>query len=238
MNTVFHPASQRGQAHHGWLKSMHSFSFADFFDPEKTGFGQLRVLNDDQVEPGKGFDPHPHRDMEIISIPLAGSLAHKDSEGHSSVIQSGDVQIMSAGHGILHSEYNASASEPVHFLQIWIHTRTKGIPPRYDQKSYQKHLQDNQWQVIVSPSGGETAVKIEQDAYLSVVKMSAESAIRYQTYNAKHGVYFFILDGEVTIEGKNLGIGDALGVWDMASINLNSQNSSQVLAIEVPMGAA
>lgn len=236
MKTVFHPANQRGYMDYGWLKSHHSFSFGDFYQPKLMGFGLLRVINDDIVAGGKGFGEHPHRDMEIISIPLSGSLAHKDSEGNASTIHAGDVQIMSAGTGILHSEFNASKEEIVNFLQIWIHTRERGSKPRYEQKRYSDPKKSpNQWQSIVSPEGSEHGVAIQQDAYLALAYLEAGQSISYQLHNPQHGVYIFLLDGEVEIAGQNLLRKDAMGLWECEEVTIRSQQAGQLLAIEVPM---
>lgn len=236
MQTVHHKANTRGAADHGWLKSQHSFSFASYYNPERMGFGQLRVINDDSVAPSQGFGTHPHQDMEIISIPLSGSLKHKDSEGNEAVIQSGEVQLMSAGSGVYHSEYNASSTEDVNFLQIWVMPEKLGIKPRYDQKAFDPAGRKDQWQTVVSPMDKEgEGVKINQQAYFSLIDLSQDKETTYQTKKANHGVYFFNLEGNLIIAGEKLAKRDALGVVDSATIELKANSDSKLLAIEVPL---
>ena len=236
MKKTIHKADTRGHAQHGWLDSHHSFSFGSWFDPEKMGFGLLRVLNDDVVNGGAGFGTHPHRDMEIVSIPLSGALEHKDSEGNQSVIQSGDVQLMSAGTGVFHSEYNHSRQELVNFLQIWVMPEKEGIAPRYDQKSFDFESRKNQWQTVVSPIGtSDEGVKINQQAWFSIVELDAENAIDYELKKASNGVYIFVLDGGVAAANESLGKKDALGLQEVDKINLKAKNGARVLVIEVPM---
>ncbi|MCO6358801.1 pirin family protein [Roseivirga pacifica] len=234
MKTVVHTADSRGYANHGWLKSRHTFSFAGYYDPERVHFGALRVLNDDEVAAGQGFGTHPHDNMEIVSIPLFGDLEHKDSTGRHKVIKQGDVQIMSAGTGIQHSEYNHNADQDVHFLQIWVFPKEHGIEPRYEQKSYSAEDRMNKWQTVVSPEGGE-AVWINQDAYFSLANLDAGETLTYKTNKAGNGVYLFVLNGEVTAAGEKLDTRDAVGVSETDSFEVKAGSYAEVLAIEVPM---
>lgn len=236
MKKTIHRANERGVANHGWLKSKHSFSFASWYNPERMGFGLLRVINDDQVAPSQGFGTHPHQNMEIISIPMSGSLKHKDSEGNEAIIKHGEVQLMSAGTGVAHSEYNASDSENVHFLQIWVMPEKIGINPRYDQKNFQTTDRKNNWQTVVSPMDKEDeGVKINQQAWFSMVDLDAEKEIAYHLKKDGNGVYFFLLDGELEIADEKLQRRDAIGVENFNKLQIKAHSNAQLLAIEVPM---
>lgn len=236
MKVILHKANSRGGADHGWLKSQHSFSFASYYNPEKMGFGLLRVLNDDQIAPGTGFGTHPHQDMEIVSIPLSGGLKHKDSEGNETIIKDGEVQLMSAGTGVQHSEYNSSESEDTNFLQIWVMPENKGIKPRYDQKVFPIADRQDKWQLVVSPMDtDEAGVKINQQAYFSLIDLNQDKSVDYQIRSTKNGVYFFLINGELDIEGNQLETRDALGVEDFKSLSIKAKTASRLLAIEVPM---
>jgi redox-sensitive bicupin YhaK (pirin superfamily) len=237
MTTQFYPASERGHVNFGWLDSYHSFSFGNWYDPQKVHFGALRVLNDDMVKEGKGFDTHPHDNMEMVSIPLKGALAHKDSSGSEGIIYSGDVQIMSAGSGIRHSEYNASHYDPVNFLQVWVFPKQQNIKPRHDQKTFDPAGRDGKWQVVVSPDEKEGGVWINQDARFALTKLAAGKTIGFTPAFEGNGVYLFVLEGEVTIDGKKLERRDALGISGTDSITIEAGPDSQLLAIEVPMFA-
>ncbi|MEK7550030.1 MAG: pirin family protein [Patescibacteria group bacterium] len=235
MQTIFHPSKERGVGEHGWLHARYSFSFASYFDPERLQFGALRVLNNDVIDPGAGFGAHSHSDMEIITIPLSGSLAHQDSMGNSSVITTGEVQVMSAGTGVEHSEFNASKTDAIELLQIWIFPNTKNVAPRYDQRVIAVSEERNRFQPIVGPMGTE-ALGIHQDAYLFLADIDASQEVVYTLQKKGNGVYFFLLEGEIEVEGKILASRDALGVWDTESVSLQSKIPSRILAIEVPMG--
>lgn len=236
MQFVQHKANTRGIADHGWLKSKHSFSFASYHNPERMGFGLLRVINDDSVAPSQGFGTHPHQNMEIISIPLSGSLKHKDSEGNKAVIKHGEVQLMSAGTGVYHSEYNASSSEDVNFLQIWVMPEKLNIAPRYDQKSFSEKERKNKWQTVVSPMDKkDEGVKINQQAWFSLLDLDKEGQIKYETKGKNSGVYFFLLEGSLTVEGYTLAQRDAIGVTDTNSIFMHAKSDAKVLAMEVPL---
>jgi quercetin 2,3-dioxygenase len=234
MKTIIHKANDRGFANHGWLKSAHSFSFAGYYNPEKTRFGLLRVLNDDEIAPGTGFGEHPHDNMEIISIPLEGALEHKDSMGNGSVISAGEVQLMSAGIGITHSEFNASQTEAGKFLQIWIFPKYKDITPYYEQKKFKPEDRKNKFQIVVSPDNKE-ALKINQDAYLSMGNFDAGTNATYNINGKTSGVYIFIISGKIKVAGETLEKRDAMGIWETDTINFEAIEESEVLTIEVPM---
>ncbi len=235
MNTILHQANTRGHANHGWLDSHHSFSFANYHNPERMHFGVLRVLNDDQVSAGMGFGTHPHDNMEIISIPLEGDLEHKDSMGNLAVIKEGDVQIMSAGTGIMHNEYNRNKEKAVKFLQIWVFPNKKNVEPRYDQISIKNIEKKNEFYQILSPSQEDQGVWLYQDAWFHLGKFDAGKQTRYSINKKGNGVYVFVLDGEVEIEGQQLGKRDGFGIWDIDSFNFKSNSNARVLLLEVPM---
>ena len=235
MKTILHKANTRGHANHGWLDSYHTFSFAGYHNPERNHFGVLRVLNDDTVSGGMGFGTHPHDNMEIVSIPLSGTLAHKDSTGRSEIINTGDVQIMSAGSGISHSEFNASKTAQVNLFQVWLFPKQKDITPRYEQKTFDTAGRHNQWQTVVSPDEQDNAVWINQDAKFSLAQIDAGTQLDYKNAFAGTGIYFFVLEGKVNIAGKELNKRDALGVSEANEVVLKATDKSFILAIEVPM---
>jgi redox-sensitive bicupin YhaK (pirin superfamily) len=236
MKTIIHKATERGHANHGWLDTRHSFSFAGYYNPERMHFGMLRVLNDDVVQGGKGFGTHPHENMEIISIPLSGELEHKDSTGSGGVIKKNDVQIMSAGTGVYHSEFNKNASEPVNFLQLWIFPKYKDITPRYDQKRFDPKDRLNQFQEIVSPleSSGK-GVKINQDAYLHWTDMTEAKEMTYEVKIDGNGTFIFVLEGDVKVGEYQLERRDAIGLSETNSIDFKTNQGAELLIIEVPM---
>jgi len=235
MKTIFHPASERGHVNLGWLDSYHSFSFGHWQDPEKVHFGALRVLNDDRIEGGSGFPTHPHDNMEIVSIPLEGALGHKDSTGTDGVIRTGDVQIMSAGTGIRHSEMNASKSDPARFLQIWVFPKLEDSEPRYDQKTFDRSERKNKWQVVVSPNEKDGGVWINQDARFALTDLEAGHQIAYTPAFKDNGLYVFLIDGGIEISGVKLGKRDALGIYGTDNLSIKANQDSKILAIEVPM---
>ncbi len=235
MKKVLHRASERGFANHGWLKSYHSFSFSSYYNPNKMNFGLLRVLNDDVVAGGKGFGTHSHQDMEIVSIPLFGALAHKDSTGRSEVIRLGEVQIMSAGRGIAHSEFNHSQTDDVNFLQVWVYPKEKSIEPRYEQKLFSESARKNRFQTVVSPDKADGGVWINQDAHFSLGDFDAQEAITYTLKHNAHGVYFFVIEGAAEIGGETLQKRDALGLWETETVPIKVLEPAKLLAIEVPM---
>jgi len=235
MKSVLHKANTRGHANHGWLQSHHSFSFANYYNPERMNFGVLRVLNDDVVQGGKGFGTHPHDNMEIISIPLQGDLEHKDSMGNTAVIKQGDVQVMSAGTGIRHSEYNKSNQEEVRFLQIWMFPNQKNVTPRYDQITLESGKAKNNFQQILSPNPNDEGVWVHQNAWFSIGEFENGCEETYQVKASKNGVYAFVLEGEVNIEGQDLSKRDGFGVWDTDSITVKASKNAKVLLMDVPM---
>lgn len=237
MKTTYHANASRGLADHNWLVSRHTFSFANYYDPERVNFGLLRVLNDDIVKPSMGFGTHPHDNMEIISIPLSGSLRHQDSMGNKHTITTGEVQIMSAGSGLTHSEYNNSSSEEVNFLQIWVLPKEKNITPRYDQKRFSSSERQNIFQLIVSPKESDKAIRINQDAWFSLADIHAGQKINYEKKEEASGVYFFILEGEADIAGNHVYRRDGLGLEGNQSITVAAKTDTQILAMEVPMNS-
>jgi redox-sensitive bicupin YhaK (pirin superfamily) len=234
MNTVFHPADSRGHADHGWLDTHHSFSFASWHNPERMHFGALRVLNDDAVTGGAGFGAHPHDNMEIVSIPLSGDLEHQDSMGNKTVIREGDVQIMSAGTGVMHSEKNHNADEEVRFLQIWVFPNERDLTPSYGQLSMDLADQKNTLQCVVSPDGKE-GVQIHQQAWFHIGQLSAGWNDRYNLHGSGQGVYAMVLEGEATVAGQSLSRRDALGIWNVEDVNIEANEDTRLLLIEVPM---
>ncbi len=235
MKTIFHPSAERGFNSFGWLKSHHSFSFGKFHDPGKMNFGLLRVLNDDCVEQSMGFGAHPHDNMEIVSIPLSGALKHQDSTGRETIIKEGDVQIMSAGTGIQHSEYNASKTDPVKFLQIWVFPKQKDIAPRYEQKNFKEEDKVNRFLTVVSPYQNTESIWINQDAYFSLSNLDEGKELTYQLHEANNGVYAFLLEGKIVAANQQLNERDAVGAYDTSEINIKAQKNSKILVIEVPM---
>lgn len=235
MKTVLHRADTRGHANHGWLDTHHTFSFANYYEPSRMHFGVLRVLNDDVVAGGRGFGRHPHDNMEIISIPLKGDLEHQDSMGNKFVIKHGDVQVMSAGTGIYHSEKNNSNAEAVNFLQIWVMPKERDIEPRYDQISFDPADRLNKWQRVVSPKEA-GAVWINQDAYFSLGRIEAGKSLAYELVEKGNGVYAFVLSGEVKIAGEQLGPRDGMGLWDLTDTEISANSDAEVLLMDVPMG--
>ena len=236
MNYTLHPASERGTANHGWLNSHHSFSFANYYNPQKMHFGVLRVLNDDTVAPGMGFGKHPHDNMEIVSIPLSGDLEHEDSMGNKAVIREGEIQAMSAGTGIFHSEYNASKTDEVKFLQIWIFPRKKDVAPRYDQIVLPDLTKENTLHQVLSPNPDDAGIWIHQDAWFHMGSFESDHKSTYAIQKSGNGLYAFVLEGAFEIEGQRLGKRDAIGIWDTKSVNFHCLDQrSRLLLIEVPM---
>ena len=237
MKTVLHLAATRGHANFGWLDSYHSFSFGHYYDPERVHFGALRVLNDDTVSAGMGFGKHPHDNMEIVSIPLSGDLHHKDSTGRDEIIREHDVQIMSAGSGIAHSEYNANKDKPVKFLQIWVMPKEQNIEPRYEQKSFKPENRVNQLLTVVAPDN-EDAVWINQDAWFSLGNFTKDFSTSYQLKKSGNGVYIFVLEGSLEINGQTIGTRDGLGISEIDTIDIKASTNAQIVLIEIPMSLA
>lgn len=235
MKTVLHKASTRGHANHGWLDSHHSFSFANYYHPDKMNFGVLRVLNDDIVSAGKGFGTHPHDNMEIVSIPLEGDLEHKDSMGNTAIIRQGDVQVMSAGTGIYHSEYNKNVDKQVKFLQIWMFPNRKDVNPRYDQMTLDMEKSNNQFQQILSPDPKDEGVWVHQDAWFYLGNLKDGFCEDYKVRKKNNGVYAFVLEGKAIIAGEPLEKRDGIGIWDTDAFEISSLGSSKILLMDIPM---
>lgn len=235
MKAVFHKASERGHVNHGWLNAHHSFSFASYHNPSKVHFGLLRVLNDDIVAPGMGFGMHPHDNMEIVTIPLSGILEHQDSMGNTGVIRPNEIQAMSAGSGLMHSEYNHSKTEPINLLQIWVFPKEQNITPRYEQLIFSEEDKSGKFKTIVSPVKAKDVMWINQDAYFSLGKFKASSSIDYSIQQKGNGAYIFIIEGSCLINNNTLNKRDAIGIWDTDKFSINITNDSEILIIEVPM---
>ena len=235
MKKIFHSSSSRGAADHGWLQAKHSFSFANYYDSERVQFGALRVLNDDIIAPGMGFGTHPHDNMEIITIPLDGALEHKDSMDNIGVIETDEIQVMSAGSGVYHSEYNKSRDQSVSLLQIWVFPNKKNVTPRYDQKNIKDLKKVNSFYPIVTPNQKGPGMWIHQDAWFHLGEFDKETRINYKINKKGNGVYAFLIEGSVQIDGKSLEKRDALGLWDTESFELLANPNSRILLIEVPL---
>lgn len=236
MNKTIHRAETRGHANHGWLDTHHTFSFAGYYDPRRVHFGALRVLNDDTVAPGEGFGTHPHDNMEIVSIALEGALRHGDSMGNMQVLRPGEIQVMSAGTGITHSEMNASATEPVKFLQIWVLTDAQGHTPRYNQLELAP-ARRNELRTIVAPEGrGDEYVGwIHQDAWFSTLDLDKDHTVEYRMKTPGHGAYVFVIEGNVKLADEELGPRDGVGITDTDGFLIKGDTDARVLIIEVPM---
>lgn len=235
MKTILHKANTRGNANHGWLNAYHTFSFAGYFNPERHNFGVLRVLNDDTVASGMGFGMHPHDNMEIITIPLEGDLAHKDSMGNAATIKSGDVQVMSAGTGIRHSEFNPNHNQHTKLLQIWLFPKTKDVEPRYQQITLNTNDRHNKLQQILSPNADDQGVWIHQDAWFHMGRFDEGVSAAYQLKKPGNGLYVFVLKGTIEIAGQTLETRDGLGIEDFETLDITAKTDSEFLLMEVPM---
>jgi hypothetical protein len=236
--TVLHTADSRGHANHGWLDTYHSFSFASWHNPERTHFGALRVLNDDYVKGGYGFGKHPHDNMEIISIVLQGALEHQDSMGHTQAIHPDEVQVMSAGTGVVHSEYNHNKDEDVNLIQIWIFPKERQIAPRYDQKVFDPAERKNKLQLLVSPRDNEDeGLKINQDGWIYRTELDNSKSLELKPHTSQHGFYIFVIEGSIIANGQQLNRRDALGISDVDSLKIEAGVNSDLLVLEVPMYA-
>lgn len=235
MKTILHKADSRGHANHGWLKTYHTFSFASYYNPERIHFGALRVLNDDTIAAGEGFGTHPHDNMEIITIPLFGDLEHKDSMGNAGIIKSGDLQVMSAGKGIQHSEFNANTDKEVKLLQIWVFTNKKDVEPRYDQISINDIAKENELFQILSPDKNDQGVWIHQDAWFYMGNLKSGWKGEYKLKGANHGVYIFVIEGTIKVEDVQLKKRDGLGISEINNFNISANDNSKILIMEVPM---
>lgn len=235
MNTVLHKANTRGSADHDWLKVNHTFSFANYQNPDRMNFGVLRVLNDDTISGGKGFNPHPHNNMEIITIPLEGSIKHKDNMGNSSVIAHGDVQVMSAGKGVVHSEFNADENDDLKLLQIWLFANNQNVEPRYQQIPIREVETKNEFYQILSPYQGDQGVWIHQNAWFHIGEFDFKKKVNYKTHSSENGIYAFIIEGKAQIESQSLEKRDGFGIWNTNSIAIQAGENSKILLMEVPM---
>ncbi|AVI52260.1 hypothetical protein C5O00_14275 [Pukyongia salina] len=237
MKKILHPADTRGTADYGWLQARYSFSFANFFNPDRIQFGKLRVLNDDIVAPAMGFGKHPHQNMEIVTIPQQGALKHRDSMGNEGVIESGDIQIMSAGSGVEHSEMNANTTQSVKLFQIWVFPEEENVSPRYDQKKIAPLLKNNQFSAVVKPRSHAAADElwVHQQAWFNIGEFSETTITDYKLNNPANGAYIFVIDGTIVVDNETLNKRDAIGVWDTNSVSITAEKDSRVLLIEVPM---
>lgn len=234
-NKVLHKAETRGDANHGWLHSRHTFSFANYYNPDRMHFGVLRVLNDDIVAPGRGFNTHPHDNMEIISIPLEGDLEHKDNMGNVSVIRHGDIQVMSAGKGITHSEFNKNLDQEVKFLQIWVFPNRRNVVPRYDQLTLKLEDRKNKFQQVLSPNPDDPGVWIYQNAWFHLSTFDKGFTKTYKIKSPGNGLYVFNLSGEITVDDQQLSPRDGLGIWDTDGVTIKANTNAEFLLMEVPM---
>lgn len=236
MNTVLHRAETRGSANFGWLKANYTFSFANYYNPSRIHFGVLRVLNDDSIDANMGFPSHPHDNMEIITLPIKGAIAHKDSMGNITTIQQGDIQVMSAGSGIEHSEYNPSTTLTAEGLQIWIFPNKKNVTPRYQKWNYSSHLEPNKLLPILSPDELQTGVWIHQQAWFHIGKFEENSSEKYEIKQANNGVYAFVIEGSFIVNNIEINQRDGLGIWNTDNLDIISTSAdAKILLIEVPM---
>jgi quercetin 2,3-dioxygenase len=237
MKKILHPSSTRGKADYGWLKANYSFSFANYFDPNRLQFGLLRVLNDDTIAPAMGFGRHPHQNMEIVTIPQFGGVRHKDSMGNEGVVSAGEIQVMSAGSGVEHSEVNASANEALKLFQIWIFPEAQNVTPRYDQKKIADLLTPNKISTVVKPYGeaSEDELWIHQQAYFNLGEFTEQTETTYTLKQARHGVYLMVIEGNATVDNETLATRDAIGLWDTSEVSISVTQGTRLLLIEVPM---
>lgn len=235
MQKVFHPAKERGHANYGWLDANYSFSFANYYNPEKMGFGRLLVMNQDTIAPASGFETHSHKNMEIVTIVLSGTLEHKDSLGSVGQITPGEVQVMSAGTGVSHSEKNPSLDQATHLLQIWVLPEKNNVPPRYDQKDFSKNQKQNQMQTLVSFDERNGSMFLHQNALFEIGTFQQGKSILVELESPKHGVYIFVIDGKALIGENVLSKSDAMGIWDTSEVSIEIQEDCQILTIQVPV---
>ncbi len=235
MKKVIHREQERGKGDHGWLQTRLSFSFADWYEPRRMGFGRLRVINDDLIAPLGKFEMHPHRDFEIITIPLSGTVTHEDSLGNKGAVHAGEVQAMSAGTGVVHSEYNASRTEPLSLFQIWIEPNVRGAKPRYAQARFDPAGRKNSWQILVSGDGVPGTLPLYQDARIARADIAAGASLRYVMAHRGNGAYVLVIEGEVEVEGEHLSRRDAIGISDADHFSISATSPSSLLLIEVPV---
>lgn len=232
---IFHKSNTRGHADYGWLNTHHTFSFSNYYDAARVNFGALRVLNDDIIAGGTGFDTHPHDNMEIISIPLEGALKHRDCMGNTTVIHEADIQVMSAGTGIQHSEFNYSPNKSGKFLQIWVFPNKRNVTPRYGQTTLNRVDSENKLQQIVSPNPNDQGLWIHQDAWFHLGNFSQSQSFEYRLKKEGNGIYLFVIEGVAECEGQTLESRDGLGIWDTDSITITAKSNLKILIMEVPM---
>lgn len=235
MNKTIYPSNTRGRAEHGWLSSRFSFSFAEYYDPERIHFGVLRVLNDDIIQPKMGFGMHPHDNMEIVSIPLSGALEHRDSMGNGSIIREGEIQLMSAGTGVKHSEFNPSTDQAGSFLQIWLFPKVKNIEPRYEQHAFDPAAMVNNFLCVVSPDGGGNSLIINQNAWFSLCRIEHAKSLTYTVKSEENGVYLFVIEGSVSVEGEVLAKRDAIGISETGKLDITAIEDTYLLLMDIPM---
>lgn len=235
MKSVFHPSDSRGYANHGWLEARHSFSFASWHQPDRLHFGALRVLNDDIIQGGMGFGTHPHDNMEIVTIPLKGDLEHKDSMGNSAVIREGDIQVMSAGTGVQHSEYNNSPDKEINLFQLWLFPNKQNVKPRYDQLPIRSLHQKNEFFQILSPSANDQGVWIHQDAWMHILDADQDQSFDYVLQSPENGVYLIVIEGEVEVDNQTLFRRDAIGIWETDKLTIKTKTDAELLLVQVPM---
>ncbi len=235
MKTKIQRSTERGHINHSWLNTYHSFSFGHWYQPAKIHFGALRVLNDDEIGAGEGFGTHPHDNMEIVTIPLSGVIAHKDSTGTDGIINTGDVQIMSAGTGIRHSEFNASKTEALHLFQLWVIPKLQNIQPRYEQKTFNVEDRKNNWQIVVSPDEKDGGVWINQDSVFSLSRAEKDTMLTYKNKFSGNGVYLMVIEGEIEVNGEKLGKKDAMEITDADAFDIKINSEADLLAVEIPM---
>ena len=233
--TILHKADTRGHADHGWLNAYHSFSFASWYNPDRVQFGTLCVLNDDTVAPGMGFGTHPHDNMEIITIPLEGDLAHKDSMGNAATIKTGDVQVMSAGTGIQHSEYNPNTDQRTKLFQIWLFPKTRNVTPRYQQITLDTAAQKNDFAQILSPNADDAGVWIHQDAWFHLADFDKDFSKTYEIKKEDNGIYIFVISGTITVDGQELETRDGYGITNFKSLDIKATSDAKFLLMEIPM---
>jgi quercetin 2,3-dioxygenase len=234
-NTILHKANTRGHANHGWLDARHTFSFASYYDPDRTQFGVLRVLNDDIIAGGMGFGTHPHDNMEIITIPLEGDLAHKDSMGNTEVIKFGDIQVMSAGTGIQHSEFNPNHDKQTNLLQIWIFPKLRNVVPRYQQLTLNVSDRKDKLQQVLSPNPDDDGVWIHQDSWFHMSNLSKGNSVQYYQKKEGNGVYLFVIKGTVKIDDEELESRDGMGITNFEKITIEATQDAEFLLMEIPM---
>ncbi len=237
MKYTLHKAGTRGHANHGWLNTFHTFSFADYYNADRVNFGVLRVINDDTILGHNGFGTHPHKNMEIITFPLSGAVAHEDSMGNKGTIEYGEIQVMSAGTGVYHSEFNANQDQDLKLLQIWVLTGKQNVEPRYSQFNYLPHLKHNEFLQIVSPNTDDFGAWIYQNGYVNYGEFDANQEVDYSTKIVQNGLYLFVIDGNITVNGVDLQSRDGIGFEELESLKITTQTAAKLLLFDISMKA-